>query len=188
MIPDRVQGVLSFYSSRPISSRDYVIARLGTLALLVIGFTLVPQLLMYIGFAALDSDGFLSAMVGNWPELWRMVAVSSALFAGWGSVGVLISVFANRTTTARVLFLGGLVGSSGLAAGLSESGAFDLARYASLASILDHPFYMRDWVYDLSSDAVPAEAGFGPGISLLVIIVGIALAASVPIIRYRRLM
>lgn len=188
LIPDRVQGVLSVYSSRPISSRDYVIARLGTLGLLVVGFTLVPQILMYIGFAALDSDGFLSAILGNWPELWRMIAVSSALFAGWGAAGFLISVFANRTTTARVLLLGGLVGSSGLAAALSESGAFDLARYASLASILDHPFYVRDWVYGSSSDTVPAAAGFGPEVSLLVIIVGIALAASVPIIRYRRLM
>ena len=187
LIPDRTEGVLSVYSSRPISSRDYVLARMGTLALLVIGFTLVPQIVMYVGFASLDDSGFLSAVVGNWPELWRMIATSSGFFLGWGAIGFLISVLAGRTTTARALFLGGLVGSSGLAAALVESGAFDLARYAAFGALLDPPFHLRDWVYGLSSDTIPARAGFGPGLSLLVMLAIAGVTTWVSIVRYRRL-
>lgn len=187
LIPDRTEGVLSVYSSRPISSRDYVLARLGTLALLVIGFTLVPQFVMYIGFAALDDSGFVSAVVGNWPELWRMIVTSSGFFLGWGAIAFLISVLAGRTTTARALFLGGLVGSSGLAAALVESGAFDLARYAAFGALLDPPFHLRDWVYGLSSDTIPARAGFGPGFSLLVMLALAGVTTWVSVVRYRRL-
>lgn len=187
LIPDRTEGVLSVYSSRPISSRDYVLARIGTLGVLVVGFTLIPQLVMYLGFAALDDRGFLSAVVGNWPELWRMVATSSGFFLGWGVIGFFIAVFAGRTTTARALFLGGLVGSSGLAAALVESGAFDLARYAAFGALLDPPFHIRDWVYGISSDTIPARAGFGPGLSLLVMFVLAAVTIRVSIVRYRRL-
>ena len=188
LIPDRVQGVLSVYSSRPISPRDYVLARLGTLGILVTAFTLLPQLLMYIGFASLDADGFLAGLSSNAAELWKMLAVSSALFAAWGATGFLISVFTNRTTTARVLFLGGLVGSSGLAAALAESGSFGTARYAALVSVLDHPINVLGWVYGTRVDTVPGTAGFGPGVSLTVILGLVALAAVVPIVRYRRLM
>lgn len=188
LIPDRVQGVLAVYSSRPISSRDYVVARLGTLGVLVIAFTLLPQLLMYVGFAALDSDGFLSTLVGNWQELWKMTAGSAALFAGWGSVGFLIGVLANRMTTARALFLGGLVGSGGLASALAESGAFEGARYAALADIIGHPFHVLDWIYGTSSTTLTEAAGFGPWVSLVAILVLTGLAAVIPIRRYRRIM
>ena len=170
LIPDRVQGVLAVYSSRPISSRDYVLARLGTLGVLVIGFTLIPQLLMYVGFAAIDPDGFLSAVVGNWPELWKMAAASAALFAGWGAIGFLVSVFANRMTAARALFLGGLVASGGLAEALAQSGAFDLARYGALGAFIDHPFHIRDWIFGIRSATVPAISDFGPWVSLVVIL------------------
>lgn len=188
LIPDRVQGVLSVYSSRPISSRDYVLARLGTLGVIVVGFTMIPQLVMYVGFAALDDRGFVSALVGNWPELWKMMATSTAFFVGWGVIGFFISVFANRTTTARALFLGGLVGSSGLAAALVESGAFDLARYAAFGALLDPPFQMRDWVYGLTSDTIPARAGFAPGVTLAVMLGLAGVTAAMAIVRYRRLM
>ncbi len=188
LIPDRVQGVLAVYSSRPISSRDYVLARLGTLGVLVTAFTLLPQLIMYVGFAALDPDGFLPALAGNWPELWRMTATSAALFAGWGSIGFLVSVFANQMTAARALFLGGLVASDGLAEALAQSGAFELARYGALGALVDHPFHIRDWIYGLSSTTVPAISDFAPSVSLVIILGFALLAAAIPIRRYRRLM
>ena len=188
VIPDRVHGVLSVYSSRPVSPRDYVLARFGTLGILVTGFTLLPQLLMYVGFAALDTDGFGPSLIGNWQDLWKVFVTSSTIFAVWGSIAFLISVFANRMTAARALFLGGIVGASGLAEALTDSSAFEGARYAALFATIDHPAVIRDWAFGTQTNAPVGAADFGPGVSLVVLVVLMTAAVVVPIRRYRRLM
>ncbi len=54
LIPDRSEGVLSIYASRPLTGPDYLAARAGALAIVLAGFMLLPQFLLYFGFAALQ--------------------------------------------------------------------------------------------------------------------------------------
>lgn len=188
LVGDRIDGVLAVYSSRPISPRDYVLARLGTLAVLVIAFTLIPQTIMYVGFAALSPDGFVSGLVDNLDQVWPIVATSTAFFAGWGTIAFLISVYTNRMTTARALFLGGLVGSIGLVTELARSAAFPGSRFAALAGFLDHPFTVRDAVFDVGGDTAIRNADFAAWVAVPVLVALVALAIVLPIRRYRRLM
>ncbi len=189
LIPDREEGVLAVYSSRPMRASDYLLARGGALGVVIAGFLVLPQLLMYVGFAAIDSDGFIQTLLSEWPNLWRIAVTSVAFLVGYGAPALLISVYAKRLAPATGTLLGILVGSTGLAAALSESGAFAGSRYAALLAIAQHPFALRDWAFDQSSvDSVVADAGFGPVWSLAMILVIAVVAGGLAIRRYRRLM
>ena len=190
LIPDRREGVLSIYSSRPLTPDDYIGTRAASLLTVVAGFMLIPQVLMYIGFAALSSSGFFGALVDNADEIPKILATTIIYALATAPLALLISTIASRKAAATGIFLGVLFVGTGLAAALVEATSVPGSRYAALLSIGDHPDYVRDWIFDLavSSDRVMANAGFDPWVSLAVISVT-AVASSIFVVwRYRRLM
>lgn len=189
LIPDRAEGVLAVYSSRPMRARDYLLARGTALGIAIAGFLILPQLLMYFGFAAIDEAGMVQSLIDSWRNLWAIGVSSVAFLFGYGAPALIISVYAKRLAPATGTLLGVLAGSTGLAAALSESGAFEGARYASLTAILQHPFVIKDWAFgEPRLDYVPTNAGFGVGDVTLVIVAMSVLAGWLAIRRYRRLM
>jgi ABC-2 type transport system permease protein len=189
LIPDREEGVLAVYSSRPMTPGDYLLARGGALGIVIAMFLILPQLLMYVGFAAIDPDGFLSTLIGEWQNLWAITVTAVAFLVGYGAPALLVSVYAKRLAPATGTLLGILAGSTGLAAALSESGAVPGARYAALASILQHPFIVKDWAFGETAVGYgPTDAGFGTWESALVITSIAFIAGALAIRRYRRIM
>ena len=86
LIPDREEGVLAVYSSRPMTAWDYIGARAGALFGVVASFVLVPNLMMYVGFAALDERGLGSALVGNLDEMAKVIAAMISKLASFVTV------------------------------------------------------------------------------------------------------
>ncbi len=184
LIPDRREGVLSIYSSRPLRPDDYVAARSASLLTMVAGFMLLPQLLMYIGFSALDADGFFSAIVSNGSEIPKFVAASAVYTLAYAPLALLISTLAERKSVATGVYLGTMIIGSSLAALLVDSGT----RYAALLGFAEHPTHVVEWIYGASGDTVTQRAGFDPWVAM-VIIGGVAVASvGIMIWRYRRLM
>ena len=187
LIPDRTEGVLAVYSSRPLRAYDYLLARVAALAGVVGFFLLVPQLLMYLGFAALDSDGFLSALVGNADDFLQIVATTLMYVLGYGAPAFLIAIFANRTTPAAGAYLGVMLVLTGIAHGVVEDGTSEVINKGiSLLALFEHPHVVRDWIFDRSSSGLVAvDAGWHAGASLAVII-GLTVAAIlIGVRRYR---
>jgi ABC-2 type transport system permease protein len=169
LISDREEGVLSVYSSRPMTAWDYITARAGALAAVTASFVLFPNILMYFGFAALDSRGLGSALVGNIGDLGKVVLVTLAYIVGYGAPALLISTYAKRTGPAAGIYLAIMFGSAGFAQAFQDVN-FTGARYGTLLSFLQHPEVVRAWVFGQGQNAAPIEAGFEPWASLLVII------------------
>lgn len=168
LIPDREEGVLAVYSSRPLTARDYVMARAGALFAVVASFVLVPNLMMYIGFAALDNQGLGAALVGNLDDLAKVLAAMSAYIVGYGAPALLISTYAKRSGPAAGTFLAIMFGSAAFAQAFRNID-FTGARYGTLLSLLQHPEVVRSWVFDSSQDAAPIAAGFEPWASAVAI-------------------
>ena len=189
LIPDREEGVLAVYSSRPIRAADYLIARGTSLAIAIGGFLVVPQLFLYVGLAAIDTDGFAESLIEQWPDLWRIFATSVAFLVGYGALALVVSVYARRIATASGTLFGVLFGSFILLSILVESGSFTGSRYSAVFAFLQHPFVIRDWIWDQPSpDTIPANADFGPMMSLIVIALTAVAAGWLALRRYRRLM
>jgi ABC-2 type transport system permease protein len=188
LIPDRNEGVLAVYSSRPMRAVDYLMARGAALAGVVGFFLLVPQLLMYLGFAALDDDGFVGALIGNSGDLLRVIVTTAVYVAAYGAPSLFIASFANRAAAAAGTYLAVMFVLTRVAHGVAESGAGStVSKLAALIALFEHPHVVRDWIFDRSSTGLVAvDVGWSAWVSLAVIVVVAVGAAVAATVRYRR--
>jgi ABC-2 type transport system permease protein len=188
LIPDRKEGVLSIYSSRPLLPDDYVGARFASLLTVVAGFMLIPQALMYIGFAALDADGFFTALWSNGGDIPRILASTAVYAIAYAPLALLIAAFANRKAAATGVYLGALLMGTVLSAALIEATSLTGRRYAAMLAVGELPTQVNDWIWGSAGTSPMAEAGFDPWVSLVVIVAVAVVATGIVVSRYRRLM
>jgi ABC-2 type transport system permease protein len=184
LIPDREEGVLAIYSSRPLSAWDYILARCGGLVAVVAAFMLVPNLLMYIGFAALDERGLGSALIGNLDEMAKVLVSMLAYIVGYGAPALIISTYAKRIGPAAGTFLA-IMGGSSILGEVFGGLEFDLSRYGTLLALTQHPEVIRAWAFGETQEAALISAGFKPWVSALVILLIGIIAVYVLHRRYR---
>jgi ABC-2 type transport system permease protein len=189
LIPDREEGVLAVYSSRPLGSLDYLGSKFAALALVAGGFLFVPQIGMYLGFAALDGRGFASALVGNAGDLLNIVLGSIVYLLAYGAPGALIATYAKKKGPATGVYVFVMFVATPIAGAISQAADFSGARYGALLALAEHPITVTNWIFGRASlDLFTAEAGFEPWAPLAVVI-GIALVSGfVTIRRYRSLL
>jgi ABC-2 type transport system permease protein len=189
LVWDRRWGVLSIYSSRPLSSNDYVTARVLALLAGMMLFLVIPPVLTEIGIAALSTESFVSAVVNDVDGLIRILGTAGIFAIGYGLPALLIAAFAQRKFTAFFVYLGVMLVGSLLAGFLVDASSFSGRRFAALLAIAEHPGYVLDWIYGrVGVDNVVYRAGFDPWVSLVVVLL-IAIASVTAIsLRYRRLM
>jgi ABC-2 type transport system permease protein len=185
MVPDRIYGTLQVYASRPLSTVDYLVARSGALVAVVLGFLFIPQLLLWLGEAAVSSDGFLSYLVDHLDVLWKAALASLVYMAASAPIALLVAALAAKASYSAGIFLGGIFIANGLSAGLVDA---DFPVFG-LLSVGDHPGYVTDWIFDTSSETwIPERAGFDAWVSLAVIAVVAVACGFLLLRRYRRLM
>jgi ABC-2 type transport system permease protein len=184
LIPDREEGVLAVYSSRPMTAWDYIGARSGALFAVVASFVLVPNLLIYVGFAALDERGLGSALIGNLDDMAKVLAAMTAYIVGYGAPALLISTYAKRTGPAAGTYLAVLFASAGFGEAFQRID-FAGARFGTLLSLIQHPEVVRNWVFDKPQDAAPIAVGFEPWVSAAVIAIVAVMTAYLMHRRYR---
>ncbi|MGH8911198.1 MAG: hypothetical protein ACRDVD_01700, partial [Acidimicrobiia bacterium] len=187
LIPDRTQGVLSVYFSRPLTVAAYLqgklIAFMGVTSLIYLG----PLLALHLGLAFLSSDGFLGYLGSNLDVLWKIPAVSAGYLLLHGALVTAIAAVVNRTGMAAAIFLGVLTAGGSIA---SRIGLIDATgtRFVSLLALDQHPRIVRDWIFEIEGVTYPAElVGFSPWVSVAVI--GVTVIAGLWWVhwRYRRL-
>lgn len=185
VVNDMRHNVLPLYFSRPISRRDYVIAKLLALAVALLALTLLPLLLLFLGrvlsapdvFTALgDEIGALPGIVGN--AVLHAVAVAA--------LGLAISAVAGR----RAYAAGAILAIFLIGGGVSEmlrSPAFDLAGLAPFTNPLAILDGTRQWLFGgVAAESPVAGSGvplpiFGLATAVLLLVSLVLLA-----VRYRR--
>jgi hypothetical protein len=94
----------------------------------------------------------------------------------------MVAVYSSRPALAIVVFLITLAAWRATVEALVSAG-YDIA---ALAAIPDHPGYVKDWIMGANSEAwLPETAGYGPFLSLVVIMAIGAIAAVAVVRRYR---
>ncbi|MXZ68500.1 MAG: hypothetical protein F4Z17_05850 [Acidimicrobiia bacterium] len=190
LIPDRADGVLNVYFSRPLAVRHYLIGKASAYATVILSFWLVPQVLLHLGLAALSREGFLSYLGQTTDILWQVPLAALAYFVLHASLSFLTASFINRVGAAAAAFLIGSLGLN-LVALFFQEAADDTpgSRWVALLATEQHPRYVSDWIFGVheSAEWIPAQAGFGPGISLAVIVGLAVVSAALVGWRYRRL-
>lgn len=173
LIPDREEGVLSVYASRPMRISDYLGARAVALGVAAAGFLIIPQLIMYVGLASLDPDGWFSGLTSNAGSVPKILAASFFYALAYGAPAFLVSLYAKRLGPAWGVYLAIMFLSTAFAVGISSSTS-GIGRYAALGALQFHPDIVLDWIFGKTTvrEGITA-AGFGPMWSVG-IIVGVA--------------
>ncbi len=130
LIPDRTQGVLSVYFSRPLTVIGYLTAKVGAFSTVVGAIYLVPQIVLHIGLGLISDDGFITYMGDNLDVLWKVPVTTVAFIAMHGALAFLLASVINRPGIASAAFLGVLIPGrfiAGLRGDLSW-GPLDFAR------------------------------------------------------------
>jgi ABC-2 type transport system permease protein len=90
-------GAILVYLSRPLTRRDYVLGKMGVLAVLNLSITLVPGLLLYVAGVALLPERFLKL-----DQAWIGPAVVAQAFIMSLSVSLLALAVSSLSRSARV--------------------------------------------------------------------------------------
>jgi ABC-type transport system involved in multi-copper enzyme maturation permease subunit len=186
LIPDRTQGVLSVYFSRPMRVSDYLTGKLIAYLTVAGAIYVVPQLLLHLGLAGLSDAGFLSYLGSNLDILWKVPAVALGFLAVHGGLLAILSSLIDRTGFAAAAYLAILIAGNGIAGVIADAG-FAGSRYVSLLALDDHARFVRDWVFGSDLGLYrPEESGFEPWVSAVSIAVVAVFGAWFAYRRYRK--
>lgn len=118
--PDRREGVLPLYFSRPIRRGDYVLAKMLAAAILTLSISVLPAAILWIGLQLVAPDP-LRAMADNIGDLGRIAVAGTLIALYLGAIGLGISSFTKRKAVAVGIIIVGFTVTEGLAAALGEA-------------------------------------------------------------------
>ncbi|HEV2109011.1 MAG TPA: hypothetical protein VGR16_12160 [Thermomicrobiales bacterium] len=131
---DRRENVLSLYFSRAITRLDYLIAKIGAVALLTLTISFVPAFVLWLGRQLLAAAP-LASMWDNLPDLGRLLLSGTLIAIYLGTGGLMISSFTGRKSIAVAIIIFGFFTLESLV-GLLQFALPEgnVARYVSLLS------------------------------------------------------
>ncbi len=186
LIPERRDGTLGLVLSRPLSVNDYLMAK-GLAYVLVVGsIQVVPQLVLWIGRAAVATDA-LAYVSDAGPVLWQVPLVAMGTLLAQGAVMVVAATWINRPGIAAAAFLGVW---AAIAPIMGELSLLDVpgARFLALLNINEHASIVGNWVFGEPQGITSMRsAGFAPWLSAVIIVVLATGAAVMVQRRYRSL-
>lgn len=185
---DLRSGVLPLYFSRPLTSADYVIARLGALCTAVWLLLGAPQLIMFLIGAFTTKTG----MRGVWNELLDVLPGLgyAALWAAvFGGIGLLVASLTGK----RAFAAGGIVAVFlmttpvvGVLAIMPSKAVNELAGVASPSTLVSGTgtWAFREWIVTEQNTGFPVGR-FGPVYGVVTVVL-IATCALLLLARYRK--
>ncbi len=106
MCPDRRQRVLPLIFARPLTGLDYVIAKVCTMASILFAFSLIPQVVLFVGQMLVSSDGALSYLRENADVLWKVPVAVALLAIYYATIGVAVASLTARRIIAGATIIG----------------------------------------------------------------------------------
>ena len=144
--PDRRQRVLPIIFARPLTGSDYVLAKLGAIASLVFAFSILPQVLLFVGQTLVSKDGSLHYVSDHADVLWKVPVAVAALAAYYAALALAVASLTVRRVVAGASIFGITIVSSIVAAILNDADA--LGGRGSLFNVLGLPLLVRDLIFE----------------------------------------
>ncbi len=182
--PDRRQRVLPLIFARPLTGRDYVVAKVGAIFTCVFAFSFLPQMVLYIGQMVV-SDGALAYLRANTAVLWQVPVAVALLALFYALLGVAAASLSGRRMVAGATLLGVTLISSTVAAILLEGTSE--GHPAALINVLALPLYVRDLVFlgHLGRDSDLSGVAGGGALAVACYLAVVAGCVAVLLVRYR---
>jgi ABC-2 type transport system permease protein len=145
LCPDRRQRVLSLIFARPLSGSDYVLSKLAAISSLLFAFSVLPQVVLYVGQMLVNKDGALNYLTHHGGVLWQVPVAVALLALYYASLGLALSSLTGRRIVAGASILGVLLVSSSVA-GILRAGT-GVSPATEVLNLLGLPIFVRDLVF-----------------------------------------
>jgi hypothetical protein len=176
-------------SSRPLTSNDYVFARFTGMLLIVGGFLLLPQFVLYIGQAGTDPDGILSGIVNAADTIPRIIAATCVYAIAFVPLAFAIAAASKRKAIAASIYIAVMIFTSVFADVLVRGTDVAGARFAALLAPIDTANTVTFWIFGQSYPGALLEmADIHPAYGLLSLVAIGGLSLWFVIRRYRKLL
>jgi len=183
---DQRSHTLSLYFSRAIVRDDYALAKYAALVTAMLGLTLLPQLLLFIGngVALDDLGGYVEDQWSEVPAAAASAILICLLFAG---IGFAISAQTSRRAYSTIAIIAVMVISSVVGITLVESIEGDGGRYGILVSVFSIADGLTFWFFDATpaSEEPLAKADLWGGIYALTAVAVTLVCLALILRRYR---
>jgi ABC-2 type transport system permease protein len=152
--PDRRDGVLSLYASRPITPRDYMGSRWAAFFTVSAAVICVPEAVLYV-WNVLDARETGTFFEDTWDIPFRFLLAGALVAASFTTLSLFTASFTSRRAysaiaTLAVLFIGSAIG--GIAEDSFEGGVADVLSLASLPQVMTDTAH---WILDDTLDDRP---------------------------------
>jgi ABC-2 type transport system permease protein len=144
--PDRRNRVMSLLLARPLTSIDYALVKVATVVTCVLGFSLVPQVVLFLGQTAVNARP-RHYVAENAEILWQAPLSCLVLAVFYGVVGIAFASLTSRRVIATASLLGTALITGVVAGGLAESAGGGHGHPAALLSLVDAPLHISDIVF-----------------------------------------
>jgi ABC-2 type transport system permease protein len=187
VVPDRKNGVLALYLSRPLRGTDYALAKLGAIVLAMLVLTLVPQLALWIGRVVLPPDAWVAFKL-EYPKLLPIVGGTLGTALYMGSIGLAIASFCSRRAFANAAIIAYFLLFPAAVSIIHRLVTGDAKRFIVLA----HPVWLltgfSNWLFDIEAKRRTAIGRAElPGTAYLWTMIGVAAFFTALLLwRYRR--
>ena len=189
LVPDRRDGVLSILSSRPLTSNDYLAARFGSLIAVVGGFLILPQIVLYLGLAATNSDGLFQGLIQGADALPKILLVAFVYIVAYVPLAFVVASLANRKVIASAVYIGIAIGLTAFAEAIVQNNVFAGGRWVALLAPINTADAAANWVFGQTNpESLLAAADISPAAGLVALMVLGAVGVGFSVYRYRSLM
>jgi ABC-2 type transport system permease protein len=189
LCPDRRERVLSLYFASPITRTQYVLARVGSVMILLLGLGLLPGLILYFG-NALFANSFFGYVQDHAHDLAHVVLAGMLFSLYYGTFACAVAAFSDRRAVAAGSIIGILL-VTGFAGGVIGEGlTFSHHDWFVLLDLAELPSRVVRWLFGVSP--IPSGRGSVPitldgWAYLIALIVVTAAGLGTLLWRYRRM-
>lgn len=156
--PDRRDGVLALYASRPITVTDYVASRWAAFLTVAAVATWVPEALLFV-WSALDAQSTGSWLVDNWDVVPRFLVAGAVVGVVLTTLALFMASFTTRRAHAAVATLAVVIVGSAVGGIVEDNFS---GRVADVFSLVGLPQVLTDTVHWLFGDALVDRPLSGP--------------------------
>jgi ABC-2 type transport system permease protein len=191
--PDRRNRTLPLIFSRPLTGDDYALAKFAAIASLVFAFTLVPQIVLFVGQMFVNRDGALDYFTENAAVLWQVPVAAALIAAFYAALGLAVAASTSRRVAGSVAILGILLVTAMVAAIAGEAGSDDTTfgpeedggSAWALVNIGALPLRLSDVVFEGKADPNGALGGVTGGSAAAAALYLLVLVASAAFLHWR---
>lgn len=186
--PDRRNRMLPLIFARPLTGVDYVLAKVAALFAVLFAFSMVPQVVLFVGQMVVSKDGSLDYLSDNADILWKVPASVALVALFLAVVGAAASSVTDRRLVAGAGILGVALITGAVATIITgERQPWDDGNAAALINIFGVPLHIRDMIFLGHIDPGSSLGGVEGGgmMSLMIYVAVLAFSSSLLLLRYQ---